>query len=607
VSAILVAWQVTHGGSKVFPPAGPLERFYDAQATSLLHGRIDVPPEGIGSEAFIHNGKSYGYFGPTPALARLPLNLLFPGLEERWNRLSMISASVLIIWMLVLLLRRLEELLPVNQGSQLRDMLGAALILAVAIGSTNFPLSAEAKVYEEAIAWGSVLTLTSTVCMISYLMRPSRVWLVLGCSTAFFAFFARVSSGAGAISALAVMDVALLMPMPWLKRFLRIDGLPNPREAILAFSVTVALTVALWCGLNYWKFGNPFVSLPVKMAISYRPGPESPESLFSFSNLPATVWAYGSPSNIRFVRRFPWVDFAHVERTYVAAKFPGSHIGRIEPFASLSGTMPELLLAALAGTILCLGKFRKEFALIRAPLIGVLISSCLLFTWGLITYRYLHDMVPWLALGSAIAIAWITTVKSKRIRLAAASVFIFGVTYSVCVNFWLGILQDRYYAASTEPDRRYAFLDLGSDIDNMGLWRSIKLDTTHWRGYIPGESLEGGNLVADFKFSNRPDERIAHSDGPGPNAGEYAIDLPGNGLYHFAIRYASRDSRPVQVSFNGVAVGHACGEPTGGDAAPYQTWCGVGRFRLPGGRLHVSLLSIGEFPNISALRFVQFE
>jgi hypothetical protein len=401
------------------------------------------------------------------------------------------------------------------------------------------------------------------------------------------------------------MDAALLMPMPSLRRFLRIDGLPNPREAILAFSVTVALTVALWCGLNYWKFGNPFVSLPVTMAISYHPGPESPENLFSFSNLPATVWAYGSPSNIRFASRFPWVDYAHAERAYVAAKFPGSRVGRVEPFASLTGTMPELLLAALAGTILCLGKFRKELALIRAPLLGVLVSSCLIFAWGLITYRYLHDTLPWLALGSAIAVACIPSIASRRTRYAVASLFLLGAAYSTCVNFWLGVLQDRYYAVPTPPEKRLAFLDLGSDIDGAGLWRGLVVELTHWRGYIPAQALQGGNLVADSTFSDRPDEPVAHSSGPGPHGGGYAIDLPEEGTYHLSIRYASSDSRPVHLFLNNTEVNQACAQPSGGSSAQFQKWSPVGLFHLPGGRLRVALWSNADFPYLTSFRFVR--
>jgi hypothetical protein len=37
--------------------------FYDAQALSMIDGRFDVPPAAIGDEAFIFQGKAYGYFG----------------------------------------------------------------------------------------------------------------------------------------------------------------------------------------------------------------------------------------------------------------------------------------------------------------------------------------------------------------------------------------------------------------------------------------------------------------------------------------------------------------------------------------------------------------
>lgn len=39
----------------------------------LLEGRFDIDPQIIGSEAFVHNGRTYAYFGIFPALLRLPL------------------------------------------------------------------------------------------------------------------------------------------------------------------------------------------------------------------------------------------------------------------------------------------------------------------------------------------------------------------------------------------------------------------------------------------------------------------------------------------------------------------------------------------------------
>ncbi len=41
--------------------------------TLLTEGRFDIDPQIIGSEAFVHNGRTYAYFGIFPALLRLPL------------------------------------------------------------------------------------------------------------------------------------------------------------------------------------------------------------------------------------------------------------------------------------------------------------------------------------------------------------------------------------------------------------------------------------------------------------------------------------------------------------------------------------------------------
>ena len=101
-------------------PAGMLEEFYDAQAQSLLEGRIDVPPDAIGPEAFVHDGKSYGYFGPTPALARLPLEVFMPAMYGRWSRASMLAASLLAMLSVLLFFRRLERHLGLDGHPKLR-------------------------------------------------------------------------------------------------------------------------------------------------------------------------------------------------------------------------------------------------------------------------------------------------------------------------------------------------------------------------------------------------------------------------------------------------------------------------------------------------------
>ena len=67
IAMMLCFWFATAGNGKLLYPEY-FCGFYDAQSRSLLHGRLDVPPKAIGFEAFDHAGKTYGYFGITPAL-----------------------------------------------------------------------------------------------------------------------------------------------------------------------------------------------------------------------------------------------------------------------------------------------------------------------------------------------------------------------------------------------------------------------------------------------------------------------------------------------------------------------------------------------------------
>jgi hypothetical protein len=606
VSLVVIAWLITLGDWNFFPSAGFLESFYDAQAESLLHGRIDVPRDAIAPEAFVRDGKSYGYFGPTPALARLPLNLLIQGMEGRWNRLSMLLASALAIGMLVLLLRRLEERFP-SPHPKLRSALGALLIFSAALGSTNFFVSAEAKVYQESIAWGSALAFAHVVFLFCNLTRPSPRWLALTCISAFLAFFARVSSGAGPIAALFLLDVALMAPLPRLRQFLGIEDPKTLRGAKAAFTATIAATVILWGALNYWKFGTVFTSQPMAMNIQYDAArmQRIKGSLFSLSNVPVMAWAYLSPGNIVFLKHFPWIDFVQLGRDSVAARFPDSHLDSVEPFASLPAAMPALLLAALVGTALCFSR-RKELTAMRAPLLGALAGCGLIFTWGLVTYRYLHDMFPWLAAGSAILVAYIPSIAANRLRYAAAVLFSLTAAYTIGVNLWFGVLQQRWYTIPTPPEKRLAFVDVGREVDQAGL-SGLLFAIGHWRGYIPGAAFSSGNLTADLQFAERPDHPVAYAPGPPPYAAEYFIDLPADGTYDLSIRYASPDARPVRLFLNGQELGSACGLPTGGSSGRYQRWLSAGLFHVKQGRVRVGLASPVAFPYISMLRFVRVD
>src|SRR4051812_15729611 len=101
------AWVLTYGDWRLFD-AEDYGQYYDALAGNLLHGRLDVPLDAIRGEAFIRDGRYYGYFGVAPALLRLPLRFLLPSLNGRWSRAFMLIAcglNVLFAYRTVLLLQ----------------------------------------------------------------------------------------------------------------------------------------------------------------------------------------------------------------------------------------------------------------------------------------------------------------------------------------------------------------------------------------------------------------------------------------------------------------------------------------------------------------------
>ncbi len=168
---IVCAWFVTWGDWHLLDRER-FSGFHDAQARSLLHGRLDVPPDAIGFEAFNRDGKSYGYFGIGPALLRLPLVALFPSMDGRWSRLSILAATFLNLLCAYRLVCGLEE--AEQRQSPIHRFIVWLFILCAGLGSTTVFLASRAYAYHEAIAWGGAFALLMTDRLIAYFRSPSR-------------------------------------------------------------------------------------------------------------------------------------------------------------------------------------------------------------------------------------------------------------------------------------------------------------------------------------------------------------------------------------------------------------------------------------------------
>jgi len=604
---LIVSWMVTEGTWDFYETTGRLEAFFEAQANSLLAGHIDVAPDAIGDEAFVRNGKAYGYFGPTPALFRLPLVILFPGMNGHWSRASMLFGSAVLLASVLLLIFRLEQLLPGLARAPSWVWLRTALVLAAGIGSTQIFVCAESKVYQESIEWATSLSLASAVCLLSYLMTRRMPWLTATCVTAFLSFFARVSSGAGPIFGLLLLDLALLLPYGRIKAWLGTEALtPNPR-AIALLSATIALTVALWAGLNYWKFGSFFASQPLRLNAQFDAQRlrNVKGELASLTNLPLTLSTYLSPANFRFTPGFPWVQTMVVSSDALRASFPSAHFDYCEWFASLPDSMPALFFGGLGGAILCLCAAGKKFRELRTPLLAGAAGCGLVFMWGAIAYRYLHDLFPFLVIGTAIALTWIATRPDFRLRQGLTAAFLAATAWSMWANFAFALEHQRVNTWPIQPEKRIAFLDLTSSTASAGPG-SLLPYLTHWRGYMSAARVVSQqNLMA--MPVGRADWPVVTSGGAPPYTASYQMNVPDDGAYELALRYASAQPRPVVVSINGQPVGSACGIATGGDSALHQRWGLAGRLRLRRGPLEIALSSNQPFPVLSFLRLVRLD
>jgi len=106
---------------------------YDSQAEHLLRGDVGVDSDAIAHETMIVNGKVRMYFGPFPALLRVPLNFLYPPGHGKWSRISGFCAGVIALFAFAGLVQTVLRTSPLS--SRARNWIGNACVIGFALGS----------------------------------------------------------------------------------------------------------------------------------------------------------------------------------------------------------------------------------------------------------------------------------------------------------------------------------------------------------------------------------------------------------------------------------------------------------------------------------------
>lgn len=439
VALLICGWFVTWGDGHFFEHDA-LSSFYDAQALSIIAGHLDVPREAIGFEAYIFQGKAYGYFGIAPALLRIPLLIIFTQFDGLWGRAMMMVActvALVSVYRILLLIRSRAE-----PDTGFQRVLYSLFILCAALGSTNIFIVARSYVFHEAIMWGTTFALLFAWTLLKYLQSPSLRLLALSGAFAFMSFHSRATAGAGALLAICVLTIILL----W-----RAWKTPNAAEYTLAFRVVakpfphalmaalaVTLTASTYFGINYAKF-RTFRSMPLQYYDLYVQTPGRMQitgaKQIHFENIPTTLATYFGPRGLQFDREFPWVALSR-QGTIVGAPA----IDVVEPFSSFPVSMPALTLLALGGGVLLFRGSTEAIRRTRLPAVALLIGGGVVFLTVGITQRYLHDLYPALVICAAVGIFAVPSKKYRPMQTALFSAF---ALISVWLNCSFALLNQR--------------------------------------------------------------------------------------------------------------------------------------------------------------------
>ena len=462
ISLLVCAWFVTWGDWKFFEHDA-LSSFYDAQALSIMTGHLDVPRQAIGFEAYLFQGKAYGYFGIGPALLRIPLLICFPDLDGLWARsMMMIACSLgLICAYRILILTRGNWVQP---GKSQR-LLEALFLLSAALGSTNLFIIGRSYVFHEAIIWGSAFALLFAWTLLKYFESPSRSLLILCGLFAFLSFHCRATAGTGALLGLCLMTAILIWRTlgnrDFMASFLGFRPVANPLSHTLIAAGCISVTLLVYVGVNYAKF-HTVGSMPLRYYDLYAQTPARLEATGARQihpeNIPTTLATYLGLRGYRLDRQFPWFRLAR-KATIVGSP----RIDVVEPFSTFPASMPALTLLALIGAVVLVRGSNERIRRARLAATALLAGGgVVLMTVG-ITERYLHDFYPALIVCAAFGIR---EFGSKTWLPAKTTLLAILTLASIAVNSSFAIVNQRLGPWGAPPEKRAEFVRLQDSVDN---------------------------------------------------------------------------------------------------------------------------------------------
>ena len=441
---------------------GYASNFFDLQARALLSGSLSVPRGSLGIEGFVQRGEEYMYFGPFPALLRIPVLLTTDEFDGRLTLLSMALAFVVYATMATRLIWLVRDLVrdsaPVNRS----EAFAVGTLIAVSLGGTSLTFNAALPwVYHEVYAWAVALVTGSLYWLIRLLTRPSAS------TTGWFVAFALATVLTRATGGWAICLGAAMAGL-WI--YSGRLGRERRREGLVL--VGLALVVVLMGAVVNWlKFRHPFLfPLEDQVWTSYSPQRRAAlaangGSITGPQFFLTSLVNYFRPDGIRFVEYFPWITLpSHPARAYGGAFIDQSYrTGSVTAFMTA-----HFLLTALAAVWLLRPQPRQDVRVLRVPFVASILVTSGVMAYGYLAYRYTCEFIPALVLGAAVGLPVLVTWLERRrraVRLGAMSLMAALSGFAIVANMLTGFATAAMTAGG-QPLARY--LQLQSSLSSPG-------------------------------------------------------------------------------------------------------------------------------------------
>lgn len=437
---IIGGWFVTYGDGDFLSDKNlMIGEFFDAQGDSLLHGRLDVPLNSISSEAFIVEGRCYGYFGITPSLFRLPLNAIFPNKRGHWAPLSELAACALFLFASYALVYEIRRVIfPECPLDSIFNILCSFFLIALGIGSTTIFLLSRPEIFHEALIWSVALSLSSMFWALKYWNTGRISFLVIANLFALLAIHTRPVAGCAALIACSAM-----LLLRYLLNRNKIDPVSGPstfrwKEIIYGLSLGI-LTFCSYLAVIYAKF-KTFTGMPVQFNIQFTPERLNNlnGSTTHFSNLAWNVENYFGVAGWKLL----FVDNVnnYIQQIILESlnNHPEAIIDGIEPFMSIPVALSALAILAIIGIIGCISKGKKGLS-VSALSLSALVGPIILLFYVYTSYRYFHEYLLLMSCAGAVGICVL------RINLVQHKIFSIVLVILLVTNITYNLLFSLYY------------------------------------------------------------------------------------------------------------------------------------------------------------------